>query len=423
MELKKVDYEWFSFCPEGWKIVRIGNALSEINEKNNPVRVTNILSLTNTKGVIPYEEKGNQGNKAKDDLSGYKIAYKNTIIANSMNILIGSVGLSAYEGCVSPVYYVFEAKEGYDIRFLNYIFMTKPFQKVLRKYANGILEIRLRVSASDILKRKMAVPNITKQSDIADYLDTKCSVIDELIEEARKSIEEYKKLKVLIISETVTQGINYSGEFKKIGVEWLEKIPNNWKVSKIKYCTVFGPKYDESKLGKDSEVTFTPMDRIKNGYYIDNSVKFGEIQGSYTQYGEGDIVLAKVTPCFENSNVAIMDNLHGGIGYGSSELFVLKPVSVNSKFLMYYLQYDGFKQAACSTMTGTGGLKRVSSSFVQNSIIPLPSKIEQEDIALYLDEKVSNINDMIQEKEAMIEDLISLKNTLIYDCVTGKKEV
>ena len=116
--------------------------------------------MTNKLGVVPYEEKGNQGNKSKENVYEYKLAYPNTIVANSMNILIGSVGLCDYFGCVSPVYYVFRAKKYNNIKFLNYIFQTVGFQRELRKYANGILEIRLirrlylnKVVDVEILKR------------------------------------------------------------------------------------------------------------------------------------------------------------------------------------------------------------------------------------------------------------------------------
>ena len=109
--MKNSGIEWIGEIPETWKIERLSHHLVEINEKNLPIKTTNVLSLTNKLGVIPYEDKGNQGNKAKENYEEYKIAYKDTIIANSMNILIGSVGYSNYFGCISPVYYVFKEKK------------------------------------------------------------------------------------------------------------------------------------------------------------------------------------------------------------------------------------------------------------------------------------------------------------------------
>jgi len=121
--------EWIGDIPEEWKTLRIQFCLDEIVEKNDPIQTTQILSLMKDRGVMLYDEKGDIGNKAKEDCREYKIAYPNTLIVNSMNILIGSVGISNYFGCVSPVYYVFKETNLSELRFVNYIFNTTAFQK------------------------------------------------------------------------------------------------------------------------------------------------------------------------------------------------------------------------------------------------------------------------------------------------------
>ena len=118
-EMKDSGIEWIGDIPQNWKLKRIQFCLDEINEKNIPIKTEQVLSLVIDKGVMLYEDKGNQGNKAKEDVSQYKIAYPNTLIVNSMNILIGSVGISNYLGCVSPVYYVFKENEDSDLRYIN----------------------------------------------------------------------------------------------------------------------------------------------------------------------------------------------------------------------------------------------------------------------------------------------------------------
>lgn len=207
-EMKDSGIEWIGKIPKEWGLKRIQFCLEEINEKNNPIKTEQVLSLVKDKGVMLYEDKGNQGNKAKEDVSQYKVAYPNTLIVNSMNILIGSVGISNYLGCVSPVYYVFKETDESDLRYINYIFKTKEFQKELRKYANGILEIRLRVSSADIFKRKIPVPNKSIQSKIADYLDKKCIEIDALYSDIEKQIETLEEYKKSIITEAVTRGLD-----------------------------------------------------------------------------------------------------------------------------------------------------------------------------------------------------------------------
>ena len=101
------------------------------------------------------------GNKAKEDCSQYKIAYPDTLVMNSMNVIIGSVGISRYYGCISPVYYVFKANDKTELRYIDYIFKIERFQKELRKYANGILEIRLRISVHDYKKHRTRLESST----------------------------------------------------------------------------------------------------------------------------------------------------------------------------------------------------------------------------------------------------------------------
>ena len=420
--MKNSGIEWIGKIPEDWSLERLQWCMDEVNIKNQPIQTTQVLSLTNKLGVVPYEEKGNQGNKAKEDISEYKLAYTGSLIVNSMNVIIGSVGISNYTGCVSPVYYVFNANEKADLRFINYIFSTIPFQKELRKYAKGILEIRLRVSSGDIFKRPIALPIKQEQQKIAEFLDEKCSHIDSVLDKTKASIEEYKKLKQAVITQAVTKGIRPNRPMKDSGIEWIGEIPEGWGISKIKFVSHFNPQYTIVPHEGDV-VTFAPMDCIKNGYYINKESVYNKANTSYTPFQEGDIVMAKVTPCFENGNIAIMAGLSSGYGYGSSELFVLRPKNINTKFLFYYLQNQMFKKLACSTMTGTGGLKRVSPVFVQNCSITIPIKTEQEEIADYLDIKCAEIDKLIEKKEQLISELETYKKSLIYEYVTGKKEV
>lgn len=202
--LKASGIDWIGQIPEGWNVDRLGFHIYEINEKNIPQKSDFILSLTNKDGVIPYEDKGNQGNNSKDNLLDYKLAYPDTIVANSMNILIGSVGYSNYFGCISPVYYVFKERKGTNLRFVNYIMAIQLFQKELRKYANGILEIRLRVSSEDILKRFCAFPSLSDQDKIVSYLDKRTNQINQMISIKKEQIENINKQRQTLIYDYVT---------------------------------------------------------------------------------------------------------------------------------------------------------------------------------------------------------------------------
>ena len=191
-----------------------------------------------------------------------------------------------------------------------------------------------------------------------------------------------------------------------------------WAISRIKYVADFEPKCDFSSLSPDSLITYTPMENIKNGYFIPNVAALGTLSTSLTAYQDNDIVMAKVTPCFENGNIAVMSGLSSGVGLGSSELFVFRAKEMQTRYLFYWLQNKAFIEQAKSTMTGTGGLKRVSPQFVRDCTIHCPPPDEQARIAAFLDVKCARINTVIEQTRASIEEYKKLKQAVITQAVT-----
>lgn len=425
-EMKESGVQWIGDIPSDWNTKPLYACLDEINQKNNPVVTTNILSLTNTDGVIPYSERGNQGNKSKENFEEYKVVYPNTIVANSMNILIGSVGLSKYEGCVSPVYYVYMAKPQVDIRYMNYLFQMEPFQKRLRQFANGILEIRLRVSSHDILHQKVAVPAYDEQQVIADYLDETCSKIDEIIAEAKASIDEYKELKQYVIFEAVTKGLDKNVEMKDSGNLAIGKIPKHWVKARVKNVATritVGVVVTPANYFDDAgTVAFLRGINVKE--YVINSEPMMYITE------ETNKELSK-TIVHTNDLVIVRD---GAIGvtavvpekYDGANVVSMIIVSLGSEYNHDYLCYvlNSYVGKIQFNLTKIGSaLSHTSVSSVSNIEIPKPSINEQIDIVNYLKEQHKKLNSLIAEKESLINDLEAYKKSLIYEVVTGKRRV
>ena len=426
--MKDSGVEWIGEIPEDWVVQNLKSILAERKENNNPIKTDFILSLTNDRGVIPYTEKGDIGNKSKDDLTGYKLAYPNDIVLNSMNVIIGSVGLSEYFGAVSPVYYMlYPRKEEDAVEFFNYVFQTKVFQESLKGYGNGIMEHRLRIPMINLNTVMLPYPTAKEQQKIVNFLDGKVSLIDDTIEKTKQSIEDYKKYKQALITETVTKGLNPDVEMKQSGIEWVGEVPKHWRIIRIKHLATVNPNKSEIKhLSLDSEVTFIPMEKIIGPGQVDYSLSntIENLINGYTYFKDGDIIMAKVTPCFENSNIAIVNGMKNGIGFGTTELHVLRcNDKCYNKYLFYYLQSSVFVLKGISKMYGVGGLKRVPEDFVSNHKLAVPSYEEQKQIAGYLDKKCLEIGKIISQKEQLIKKLEDYKKSLIYEYVTGKKRV
>lgn len=420
---------WIGEIPEEWKLIRLQFCLDEIKEQNDPIKSKQVLSLVKDKGVMLYEEKGNLGNVAKEDISEYKLAYPNNLILNSMNILIGSVGISKYFGCVSPVYYVFKETDQSDLRFINYIFTTKEFQKELRRYANGIMEIRLRVSAQDIIKRKIAFPPKKEQQKISDYLDEKCGTIDQVIETEEKIIEKLKEYKKSLITEVVTKGLDRAVPVKDSGIPWTGQIPLHWKRTRIKRALstpiTDGPHETPQLL--DTGVPFLSAEAVKN-----NKLNF-DLKRGYISKEEHLRFCKKCKPQINDifmiksgattGNIAIVETEEEFSIWSPLALIRVDRKSMSHKYMFYYLQSAVFRRQV-ELFWSYGTQQNIGMEVLGNLYVAYPDNInEQKAIANYLDNKCAKIDKAISDKEQVIEKLTEYKKSLIYECVTGKRMV
>ena len=425
-EMKDSGIQWLREYPANWNLIKIKYCLKERVEKNNPVRTTDILSLTAKQGVIPYDQKEGGGNKPKEDVSAYRLAYPGDIVMNSMNILSGSVGLSNYFGCVSPVYYMLRpTNKSEDVRFYNYIFQSTVFQRSLYGLGNGILikesgngklnTIRMRIPIDKFGGLFIPVAPIQEQKHIADFLDAKCAEIDALTADIQTQIDTLEQYKRSIITEAVTKGLNPDVEMKDSGIEWIGEIPVTWDIIRGKYLLKYLQKPVKEDDGvitcfRDGEVTLR-SNRREDGFTMSDK----EI--GYQGIDAGDLV------------VHGMDGFAGAIGISDSRgkaspVLNVMDTKQNKRYIMYYLRSMAYSDVFVALATGI----RVRSCDLRwNKLAdlsyPVPSIEEQTAIVEYIDTTLEKTDVVISKKKAQLETLDEYKKSLIYEYVTGKEEV
>jgi len=179
-----------------------------------------------------------------------------------------------------------------------------------------------------------------------------------------------------------------------------------------------------SNLATDSLVSFLPMAAVSESGKILSHVErpFDEVSKGYTYFAEGDVLMAKITPCMENGKATFVHKLKHPAGFGSTEFHVLRPGSdIDGKYLFYMIWNPLFRKVAGRNMTGTAGQKRVPSSFLKDFKIPLPPLPEQKRIAAILD-KADSIRRKRQEAVRMTEELLrSVFLDMFGDPVTNPK--
>lgn len=429
-KMKDSGIEWIGEIPEGWEIKRLGAILQERNEVNNPIQTTSILSLTNNRGVIPYSEKGNQGNKAKDDLTGYKIAHIGDIVLNSMNVIIGSVGLSNYYGAVSPVYYMLFPRNNIEtnIQYYNYLFQTTAFQQSLRGYGNGILEIRMRIQMQKLKTVLLPVPTFLEQSNITVYLDASLSKLNILLSKTRSSIEEYKKLKQAVITQAVTKGVRGEREMKDSGVDYIGQIPAKWVLGKLRNVgdTQNGISKSSEFFGKG--FPFVSYSDVYKNYSLPFAVSglvesTPEEQERYS-VKEGDIFFTRTSEKIEEVGFSCVCEKDIPNATFAGFLIRVRPFSdkLYTPYAKYYfrsshLRFYLVKEMNLVTRASLG------QSLLKSMPVLLPPLEEQKEIADYLDTKCAEIDGLIAKKDQLVKELESYKKSLIYEVVTGKREV
>lgn len=214
--LKDSGVEWIGMIPENWEVKPFEYILKERSLKNNPIISSERLALSIDKGITLYSEKTTNLDRFKDDVSLYKVVYPGDFVMNSMNMIVGAVGITPYLGCVSPAYYVFydNDKKHITARFCDYIFHSKTIRKYLFSIGKGIMAIergddrintcRLKVSRYDLNKLKLPLPSINEQSKIVNYLDNKCAQIDSVIKDKETQLETLAAYQKSLIYEYVT---------------------------------------------------------------------------------------------------------------------------------------------------------------------------------------------------------------------------
>ncbi len=426
-KMKNSGVEWIGNIPEDWKLQELQWQLSEVKDNNKDGKCNNILSLTNKLGVIPYEEKGAQGNNAKDDYTQYKIAYPDTIVANSMNILIGSVGICNYLGCVSPVYYVFKPNENANLKFINYIFQTTEFQKELRRYANGILEIRLRISSHDILRRSIPLPSKEIQMKIVSAIESKTTKIETLISNEEKQIEKLKAYKQALITETVTKGLDKNVKMKDSGVEWIGEIPEHWKINKIRYLGAL-----QNGISKSGEFFGEGFPFVSYGDVYNNIslpkigsglIRTTEKEQALYSVQKGDIFFTRTSETIEEVGFSSVCEYTIPNATFAGFLIRMRPFNnfLFSGYAKYYFRGNHLRDYLVKEMNLVTRAS-LGQTLLKNMTVLLPPIKDQEEIEKYLDTKCSYIDNLITLKKSKIEKLNSYKKSLIYEYVTGKKE-
>lgn len=210
--------------------------------------------------------------------------------------------------------------------------------------------------------------------------------------------------------------------YKHSGVEWLGEIPAHWEVGRLKFGAELNPSpLAARELSQDAEVSFVPMEAVGEygGLDLSRTRPLADVSSGYTYFADGDVVVAKITPCFENGKGALAAGLANGIAFGTTELHVMRALdAVDRDYLFYLTLSDAFRRLGEAEMYGAGGQKRIPAAFLENLKHPLPPESDQRTIAAFLHRETARVDSLAANKERLIELLQEKRTALINRAVT-----
>jgi type I restriction enzyme S subunit len=391
------DEREFKNLPEGWKWVRLGEVIEEVNDRKGKITISTVLTVSNTEGLIDQTEFFGR-NLSSKDTSNYKIVCKWFFVYNPARINVGSIALNkSYDyAIVSPMYSVFKTKENLLPNYFAYWIQLPAFKYMVINNTAG--SVRESLNFSRLITFDFPLPPLPEQQKIAEILET----VDNAIEKTDKIIEKYKRIKQGLMQDLLTKGIDENGNIRsekthKFKDSPLGKIPEEWEV--VRLGEVFKLKSGKTK----------PIDTSEFGNY---PVYGGNGILGYTNeknFNKETIIIGRVGEYCGSVYIA-----NEGWVTDNALYVVAKKIDYNNIFLCYLLKYLNLNQFSAET-----GQPLMTQTIIYSLPIPLPPLPEQQRIA----EVLSQIDQTIEKEQQYKEKLQRIKQGLMQDLLTGKVRV
>jgi len=431
-EYKDSGVEWLGMIPKDWKHKKLKSFFSLSNEKvaENP-GITTILSVSGYRGVeIRKNVETFDGQMPSENVDTYRIVRKNQLVVNTMWLNFTGLGVSNYEGYVSPAYRSYNISKEIIPEYVNHLMRSNIYVQKYSSLLYGMRPNSLQVKPYDFEKIEILYPSIEEQTKIAKYLDEKTALIDQIIEKKKKQIELIREKRAVVINYAVTKGLDPKVEFVESGVEWIGTIPKNWELKKVKYLAKVIPS-NIDKLTVENEETVRLCNYVD--VYKNEKITIGLVSNLMVASAtanqikkftlkKDDVIITKDSEVPDDIGIPtyVPETLVGVVcGY---HLAMLRPTHVNGEYLFRYLQSNPTK---VQFFMSANGLTRyaISVGDIGNLLVAVPPEEEQVEIQNKLENQIKLNNDVVRHVEISINKLKEFKLSLISNVVTGKIKV
>jgi type I restriction enzyme S subunit len=422
---KQTGLPWLGDIPAHWDVRRNGRLFGARRETGFPDLPILEVSIRSGVRIRDFDSGGRK--QEMTDRSKYQRAMRGDIAYNMMRMWQGAVGIAPADGLVSPAYVVARPFPETDAAYYTYLFRTAAYMREIDVFSRGIVPDRNRLYWESFKQMPSVYPPLGEQRLIVRFLDWHGAQTAKLVRAKKKIIALLNEQKQAIIHRAVTRGLDPNAKLKPSGIPWLGDVPEGWQVKRLKnVCRINPSKLAIKSRAADELATFLPMERVSSDGRIDGSIQapISELANGFTFFERGDVILAKITPCFENGKGAVLDALPTEVGFGSTEFIVLRASREIDPRFLYLLTFEAqFRRLGVESMTGSAGQQRISQEFVANYCIALPGRDEQVRIIEALKAATREFDAVIDAAFREIALIQEFRTRLIADVVTGKLDV
>ena len=422
-EYKESGVKWLGEIPSHWEVLKSKFLWRETFE-NSQSGKEDLLSVSQYTGVTK-----SMADSRSESLEGYKIVHKDELVINIMLAWLGGLGVSDFEGVVSPAYCTYKLIRNENPKFLHYLYKIPMYLAEFARHSTGVVPSRWRMYTDDFGQVLSLLPPLSEQDAIVRYLDSATSEIDKAIAMQQKMIDLLNERKQIIIQNAVTKGLDENVEMNESGVESIGRIPIGWKIKKLKYVMRsfgrigfrgYGTKdiVDEGQGAitlSPSNIQESSMDYSKRTYLSWNKY----YESPEIMIENGDVLMVKTGSSY--GKCAIVKNMPMECTI-NPQLVVFKEHTEMPEYLAYCFQ-TSFAKFFINTSVIGGTIPTISQEKINNYVFPFPMKSEQQQIVTYLDSEMQRFDTAITNCQRQITLLQERKQIIINEVVTGKVRV
>jgi type I restriction enzyme S subunit len=431
--MKDSGVPWLGKVPEHWEVLPNRAVFTEVKERNHPEE--QMLSVTIMKGIIRQQAllaDSSKKDSSNQDKSAYKLVRPGDIAYNKMRAWQGAVGVSDYQGIISPAYVVQRPRDGIHSRYVHYLLRTPVFAKEAERWSYGITSDMWSLRPEHFKMINGCLPPLSEQAAIVRYLDYMDRRIRRYIRAKQKLIKLLNEQKQAIIHQAVTRGLDPSVHLKPSGVEWLGDIPQYWNEVLLGRSLKsieqgWSPVAAEGEISENQWAVLT-LSSVKRGIFDASAIKPIPASAKILdgiEIRNGDLLLTRSNTRELVGDVCIVTNPRPKtVICDLIYRLTVDRMVLDARFLMYQLMSTiGRGQIERDAHGSSGTMPKITQKHIRSWKILLPPFNEQQRIVEVLDCKLKNIGEATKRAEKQISLVREYRTRLIADVVTGKLDV